>query len=253
MEKLHIIIGILSSLLIVLFMIPLVTHKILNIGNATGIAVFLLCLLLVIFRKPVGRFIGWFWTKIPGKILLSILGMAVLTVIIIVLAETYHIVKETHNRPKTDVTLVVLGCAVYGENPSRILNRRIKAAGEYLIEHPKACAVLSGGKGDGENISEAECMYRALVNMGIDGNRLYLEDQSESTRQNLAFSYEIIKSKDLCENIAIVTSNFHCYRASLVAKDLGLTTSSVPASTLWYALPTYYVRELYGILYQHLL
>ena len=74
-----------------------------------------------------------------------------------------------------------------------MLSERLCAAYEYLNRNPKAMCVLSGGQGDGEEISEAECMYRYLTGRGIDGARLLLEDQSTTTAENLQYSMELLQ------------------------------------------------------------
>lgn len=250
MDKIHFIIKVISVLAVIWFMIPMVGFGIANIGNATGTGVFLVVFLCDLFRNPLGRFIRFLWSRIPGKILIILVALAIAGIFLTAMVETFFIVKENFNKPGGDTTLVVLGCAVYGETPSKILARRVDAAGKYLEEHPEAVAVLSGGKGEGENISEAECMYRRLVARGIDPSRLYKEDRSSSTRENLLFSLEIIKEKNLPGTITITTSGFHAFRARLVAKDLDLETFSLTCTTPWYALPTYYIRELFGVLYQ---
>lgn len=52
-----------------------------------------------------------------------------------------------------------------------------------ILKKIRVRAVLSGGKGDGENISEAEAMYRYLTGHGIDGDRLIREEESTSTKR----------------------------------------------------------------------
>ncbi|MBR4993410.1 MAG: YdcF family protein [Lachnospiraceae bacterium] len=250
MDKIHLIIKAISLLAIIWFMIPMVGFGIVNIGNATGAGVFLIVFLCDLLRRPLAAILKSIWSFAIGKGILSLLCIAVLTIVVVALIETFFIIKENFNKPEGETTLVVLGCAVYGETPSRILARRVDAAGKFLEENPDVVAILSGGKGEGENISEAECMYRRLVARGIDPDRLYKEDKSVSTRQNLEYSLKIIKEKGLPEQITITTSGFHAYRARMVARDMGLETKSLTCLTPWYALPTYYIRELYGILYQ---
>ena len=92
-----------------------------------------------------------------------------------------------------DVPAVVLGCQVKSEKPSRILGERIDAACQYLQSHPAAVAVLSGGQGENEGISEAECMYRELVARGIEADRLYKEESSTNTPTNLRNSRAILE------------------------------------------------------------
>ncbi len=144
---------------------------------------------------------------------------------------------------------MVLGCSVKGERPSRVLSERLCAAYEYLNRNPKAVCVLSGGQGDGEEISEAECMYRYLTGRGIDGARLLLEDRSTTTAENLQYSMELLQQHGIDGPVTIITSEFHEYRANQTAKRLGITSYSTPSRTFFLYLPTFYVRELYGILY----
>jgi hypothetical protein len=54
--------------------------------------------------------------------------------------------------------VIVLGCGVNGTEPSLSLRYRIDAACEYLTAHPDAVAVLSGGQGPDEDMTEAACM-----------------------------------------------------------------------------------------------
>ena len=62
-----------------------------------------------------------------------------------------------------------------------------------MEENPETKAVLSGGKGDGESITEAQAMCNYLVEHGIDRERLILEEKSTNTTENLKFSLGIIR------------------------------------------------------------
>lgn len=79
--------------------------------------------------------------------------------------------------------IIVLGAHVDGTRMTLALLERARRALLYLEENPGTKAVLSGGKGDGENISEAEAMYRYLTCHGIDGDRLIREEESTSTKR----------------------------------------------------------------------
>jgi serine/threonine-protein kinase len=48
-------------------------------------------------------------------------------------------------------------------------------------------------------------------------------------------------------HITIVTDGFHQFRASLIAKDCGLSCDAVSAKTPWYLAPSYWVREWLGV------
>lgn len=185
-----------------------------------------------------------------GRIIIILFTVLIGGIILLVSLFSFLMMKAANKMPNGDETVVVLGCRVYGERASLMLMERLDAAYEYLIENEGAVCILSGGQGEGEDITEAECMYRYLTKKGIEPKRLYKEEKSTSTRKNLAFSKEIIEQNDLKRDIAIVTNEFHEYRATKVAKALNLNSSAIPAKTAWWLFPTYYVRELYGIMYE---
>lgn len=146
--------------------------------------------------------------------------------------------------------LIVLGAAVHGNAPSLALTHRLEGAIDYLTRYPEATAILSGGKGEGENISEAECMYFWLCERGISSDRLIMEAQSASTMENLTNSFDIIRrlGDEPDGNIAILSSAYHLYRAKAMAKQLGASAAVVPGNA---GYPIYmlncYIREAFGL------
>lgn len=146
--------------------------------------------------------------------------------------------------------IVVLGAGVRGTVPSMSLQERIDAAYDYLSAHPNTAAVLSGGQGKGEEITEAACMYRELTKMGIDGSRLLLEEASTSTIENLMFSLDVIEAKtgSRPQTVGIVSSEYHIFRAKLFAQHLGLTPIGIPGKVSWFPLSlNYYPREVIAV------
>jgi len=245
-----IVVGILG---ILYFLLPFMYGRILNIGNATGIMVLLLLLLYGLFMPRIHKGIRVAWKKKIGKIGITAAGVLAGLVFLLAGIETGCMIHAATKEPVENATLVVLGCRTYGDRPSIMLASRLDAAYEYLTEHPNALCVVSGGQGPDEPISEGEFMYQYLVKKGIAPQRIYRETESTSTRENLQFSKTIIEAEGLNPRIAIVTNEYHEYRASMVAKNLGLEHGAVSAKTPWWLFPTYYIRELYGILYEWVL
>lgn len=249
------------------FILPLVRYGIFNIGNATGLVVFVCIFLYGLGMRTCNRLLARGWQHTAGKIGIGAVGLILIVAVILCVIMTALMVRACGKKPAENAVLVVLGCKVNGENASLMLNERINAAYAYLEAHEDTVCVLSGGRGSGESISEAECMYRALVKKGIASERLYKEDKSTSTRENLKFSMQVIGENGLLQDdaavqgetaeargqIAIVTNEFHEYRAQTIAKGIGIEAAAVPAGTAWWLLPTFYARELYGILYQWVL
>lgn|GEM_PF-79025 len=146
--------------------------------------------------------------------------------------------------------VIVLGAAVYGEEPSLSLLHRTERAIKYLKANPSAKAVVSGGRGEGESISEAECMKRILLKKGIKADRILIEDQSTSTMENLVFSKAVIEADGADPSrVAVVSSSYHLYRVSEMAKSLGMECTAL-ASVDGY--PVYmsgmYFREALGVI-----
>ena len=145
--------------------------------------------------------------------------------------------------------LIVLGAAVHGDTPSLSLYHRLTGALEYLQQYPGSRAVLSGGQGKGENISEALCMHDWLVSSGIEEDRLILEDQSTSTMENLTFSWEKLKALGCApDDVAILSSNYHLYRAKTMARSLGMDPAGV-CGVMGYPIYTLgmFIREAFGV------
>lgn len=173
----------------------------------------------------------------------------------LVLAAVTGVLIGTACRGNADIPcdyVIVLGAGVNGTQPSLILSERINSAYTYLSDHPHTIAVLSGGQGSGEDISEAQCMFLQLTARGIDPDRLWLEDQSTSTRENLRFSRALIEEKTGMRpnRAAIISNEFHLFRAGLFAREQGIEMIGVPAKTTWVALRVnYFLREIVAVWY----
>lgn len=147
--------------------------------------------------------------------------------------------------------LIVLGAGVNGTEPSLSLINRLNAAMAYLEAYPQSKAVLSGGQGPGEDITEAECMYKWLTERGIEKDRLILEDNSSSTYENLKYSLASIKDDggDPSGRVALVSSEYHLYRAGYMAKELGAVPLGVAAQTTKPILKiNYFIREAAAVM-----
>lgn len=146
--------------------------------------------------------------------------------------------------------LIVLGAAVEGDQPSLSLRHRLQAAEDYLVEFPNSKAVLSGGKGSDELISESECMMRYLSSHRIRRSRLITEDKSTSTNENLIYSkHKILNDGGSLDDVAIVSSPYHLYRAKMLAKQYGYINPEGVAAACGYPIYTIgmYIREAIGL------
>ncbi|TKI89301.1 YdcF family protein, partial [Bacillus wiedmannii] len=142
----------------------------------------------------------------------------------------YNIYKHGHTNATYDADyIIVLGSKVNGTKPSYSLQYRIDKAAEYLQSHEKTIAIVSGGKGKGEDISEALAMKNGLMKLKIAEDRIIMEDKSTSTDENIKYSKPLIP--DNMKKGMIVTNDFHMFRAKKIAAKQGLQLEGLPAET----------------------
>ena len=157
---------------------------------------------------------------------------------------------RTDPEPERDY-LIVLGAAVYGDQPSLTLIRRLEGAADYLARYPDSLAIVSGGMGKGETVTEAQAMYDWLVSAGVDPARVLMEPKAASTEENLRFSFELIRERgdEPSGNVAIVSSAYHLYRAKLMAEKLGVADAAGVAAPWGYffVMLNYFIREAFGV------
>lgn len=174
-------------------------------------------------------------------------GCVLVGVMVLGFLEVPIVMASLGDIPADAEYLIVLGAGVNGSTPSLSLYNRLTAAKEWLEAHPDGKAVLSGGQGPGEELSEAEAMYRWLLSNGLDGSRLYKEEKSATTRENFMYSAVLLRELNdgtLPQTVAVVSSEYHLYRAKYWADKAGFTALGVPAETTLPVLRlNYFLRE----------
>ena len=79
-----------------------------------------------------------------------------------------------------------------------------------------------------------------------------LEERSTNTAENFRYSKELLEQRGLDTEtavIAVVTNDFHCFRAHMIAQKQGFgTVIDVPAELPWWWLTAnYYLREAFAV------
>ena len=174
----------------------------------------------------------------------------VIGLIIVGITEIF-IIEASFGDPKEQVEyMVVLGAKVRHDGPSVSLWDRIRAAADYLEEHPDTVAIVSGGQGPDEPMTEAQAMYDKLTQLGIDGSRIWLEEEATSTWENITFALDIIEEKtgERPEKLGVLSSEYHLFRAGLLAKEAGVETVGIPAHTSRLSqMINHFMREVAGV------
>lgn len=144
--------------------------------------------------------------------------------------------------------IIILGACVRGKTITGALQKRLDKGVNYLLAHENTKVIVSGGKGKGEEVTEAFAMKNYLVDKGINSERIVMEELSRSTEENLKYSLSYIKNVN--DKVGIVTNNFHVYRSVKLAKRMGykdvvgIGTGVDPVLFL-----NYLVREFFAVVY----
>ena len=220
------------------------------IAPGYGFSALVCCLLIfIIVFYAVTAHLSWKW--IPG--LRKVFTICLVLGLIVVAVTEAIIIKASFGNPKEQVDyIVVLGAKVRETGPSASLWDRINGAYDYLQAHPEVIAIVSGGQGDDEPMTEAKAMYDALVDMGIHPDRIWLEENATNTYENIHFALDLIAAKNgqHPEKLGVVSSEYHLFRAGLFTKKNGVEFVGIPARTSRPSqMINHFMREVAGVWY----
>jgi uncharacterized SAM-binding protein YcdF (DUF218 family) len=122
-----------------------------------------------------------------------------------------------------------------------------KAIAVYRRDPTPPYLIPSGGQGSDEVCSEAEAMQKYLMQNGIPEEKILMEDRSTTTMENVVNSRDIINSRPGRKYTALVTSNYHVYRAMRYARKAGLKAVGIGAHVAPYYWPSAVIREFIAV------
>ncbi|OJU14993.1 MAG: hypothetical protein BGN88_01090 [Clostridiales bacterium 43-6] len=211
-------------------------------GIAAAFLLGMIYLLMGIFQK---KRIGLAKNGLVKCLLvLFILGNIILYGMILFLG-VYGLNDTMTNR---EDAVIVLGAGIKGEKVTSTLAYRLDKAAEYLEKNPKAVAVVSGGQGHNETITEAVAMERYLIKKGVSKDRIIKEERSTSTFENFQYSKELLDEyfqKDY--TTVFVTNTFHIFRAEQLSRLAGIKSSSLHCGIKPELMPVSYIRECMAV------
>jgi len=182
----------------------------------------------------------WKWVKYA---ILSLTAFMVCVITFIAICGQYDTVTYSED------ALIVLGAGIRGETVTLPLMYRLDKAVEYINKNQNAIIVVSGGQGAQENITEALAMEKYLISRGVPKDKIIREEKATSTYENFEYSKQILDSYfNKPYKIAFIINNFHIYRASRLAKIVGLDSAQYHAKLEWYTIPINYLREFTAVL-----
>ncbi len=189
------------------------------------------------------------FSKTPNFILFGLCGI-IAAVFLLFFILVGCVISGMISKPQNKADyVIVLGAQIRGERITKSLAKRLDAALEYYNDNNNMVIIVSGGKGKGEDVTEASAMKKYLEDKGIPSDNILLEDKSSSTNENLKYSYEIICERgDEGSNVLVCSNNFHIFRAVKIAKHIGIeNVEGLAAKSDNKLLLNYIVRDSFAI------
>lgn len=141
---------------------------------------------------------------------------------------------STVDQKKTADAAIILGAAAWYKRPSPVFEERIRH-GLWLYENGYVKKlILTGGKSKNAPYSEAFVARRYALSHAIPANDILIEEQSQTTRENLLNAKTLMEENGLSTAI-IVSDPMHMKRAMQIAGDIGMTAWSSPTPSTRYA------------------
>ncbi|MBP5492290.1 MAG: YdcF family protein [Clostridiales bacterium] len=196
-----------------------------------------------------GRFIGMFIEYACGAV--------VVYFECILIGSIFMGIKAARHIPAFDKDyILILGCQIRKDGT---LTKLLQSRADRAIEFSKmqetqtgkqVTFIPSGGQGADEVISEAQAIANYLKETGIPESRILLEDKSKNTYENLRNSVDLISntSENAPKNIAFSTTNYHVFRAGLLASEQGQKIEGIGSRTKSYFWINAFVREFVATL-----
>ncbi|MFH9015646.1 YdcF family protein [Streptomyces sp. NPDC017943] len=173
--------------------------------------------------------------EVFGAFLVAVNAAAGYLTLLFLVFAGYVVVHGRNTAQPGTTHVVVLGAGLDGDRPGPLLTRRLDRAlaidAARTAETPGVVFVVSGGQGDDEVRSEADAMADYLHGHGVPADRIVREDRSVNTGQNLRFSAALVDGAPSGRRATVVTSGFHVYRTTLLARRVGVPARVVGAPT----------------------
>ncbi|MDC7825161.1 YdcF family protein [Pseudomonas sp. BLCC-B13] len=128
---------------------------------------------------------------------------------------------------------IVLGAAVWQEQPSPVFAERLNHAIRLMQQQRVDYLILTGGRGEGDTQAEAEVARRYALQAGVPGERILTESVSTITAENLSEACGLMRRHGL-QSAFIVSDPLHMQRAMLLARDIGIRAHAAPTPTSRY-------------------
>jgi uncharacterized SAM-binding protein YcdF (DUF218 family) len=150
--------------------------------------------------------------------------------------------------------IVVLGAAQYDGRPSPVLKARLDHAVQLYKDGKAPHILFTGGRREGDAVSEAVTGQRYSVKRGVPAKATMLESTSRTTLASMRAAAHILRTDTATVNprVLLVSDPFHMLRLTILAQLYGMKplpspTRTSPISASQRVALEYAVRESFAL------
>ena len=187
----------------------------------------------------------------------SVISMLVTYLECILIGTVAFGIKAARHIPAFDKDYILIhGCQIMDDGTlTPLLKSRADRALEFARMQKEKTGkdivfVPSGGQGPDEVTSEADAIAAYLREKGVPDSRILPENTSTDTYENILYSMKLIRDHagEAEPNVAISTTNYHVFRAGLIAREQGEHLEGIGSPTKRYFWVNAFVREFIATL-----
>jgi uncharacterized SAM-binding protein YcdF (DUF218 family) len=187
----------------------------------------------------------------PRRRTLRIIGFFALGLLLwLIVLAVWTISFSRQRSERLSDAAIVLGAAVQDGKPSPVFAARLDHAIDLhkrgIVRH----LVLTGGIGEGDNVSESAAGAAYSIARGVPTEQIFTESVSQTTLQNLVEARRLLQSAGL-KSALLVSDPLHMRRACVMARNLGMDIEASPTPTSRYQSLGSQIPFLFRELYFH--
>lgn len=167
------------------------------------------------------------WFRIGWKV-----GLVAVGVLVLYVGGTFLQVWQAsrEDQARAAGAIVVMGAAQYNGEPSPVYEARLEHGLELYEQGLSEVVVVTGGRQEGDEFSEAQSGAMWLQERGVPESALRLEVQGRNSWESLAASARFLR-EDGIEDVIIVSDPFHAKRLEEIADELGMAAYVSPTDS----------------------
>ena len=210
----------------------------------------IVALLLLVYLVAAPLILQYAADNMSNSLLVHIINIVMLVMIYLIAAAIIYVTSGILVVSTPQITpvdyVIVLGCGlINGDQITQLLKGRVdKGIALYNKDPENTVLIFSGGKGKDETVPEAYAMKQYALSKGIPEDHILMEDKSTNTKENMQFSYKLIRKQGKNKpKMAFSTNRFHQFRAGVYAYQNGMHIRGVGSTTKLYFAINASVRE----------